>query len=97
MAHPRGRSKVLTAIGNIHADRGQRAEAHATYTEALVISKQVGNRLEEANLLFTLGRVHADGDTTLAKDFFYQASEAYKAIGLQEQAKISLENLGNLP
>jgi tetratricopeptide (TPR) repeat protein len=97
MAHPWGRSKVLIAIGNIHMDQGRRAEAHAAYTEALAIYKQDGNRLEEANILLTLGQLHADADATLAKDFFYQASEAYKAIGLEEQARVAFEKLSNIP
>jgi hypothetical protein len=41
--------------------------------------------------------LHADGDPKMARDFFYQASEGYKAIGLEEQARAALEKLSTLP
>ncbi len=76
---------------------GDRREAADTYTQALEIYRQIGDRLGEAIALNNLGQVrYATGDYPGAAQATAQALEIYRQIGERRGEANTLNNLGRI-
>ena len=91
-------AKAQSLLGQAESARlsGRNDQARAAYTEARALYKQVEDRLGEANVLLGFGRLEADTNAELAKQYFYQAAHLYSAIGMPDWERTALDEATKL-
>ncbi|MBI2895240.1 MAG: sigma 54-interacting transcriptional regulator [Deltaproteobacteria bacterium] len=93
-AHP-CRIELGTALGMVMAYRGDTRGAMGAYAEALALSRQVGERRDEANVLQYLAIAHRRaGDPTRAMDHYQQSLAIAEQIGDTASVATCHLNLG---
>ncbi|MBW2637871.1 MAG: tetratricopeptide repeat protein, partial [Deltaproteobacteria bacterium] len=94
--NPQSHSAVLGNLGNAYGDIGQVEKAIEYYEQALVISKEIGDRQGEGNHLGNLGNAYINlGQVEKAIEYYEQALVISKEIGDRQGEGIWLGNLGN--
>ncbi len=90
-----GVARTTSAIGGIHARRGQLQEASETLSEALALLEQSGNHAQAASTLNWLGIVYGrTGEPERAVEAFQKALTIQQEMRLVRQAGGTLTNLG---
>lgn len=79
-----GRGNALKGRGFQDALAGRYAEARLAYEEALALFRQGGHRVQEANALMALGHLQKRVNKNEGKQFFEQAANAFRALGMVE-------------
>jgi len=79
-----GKGNALKGRGFQDALAGRHAEARLAYDEALALFRQGGHRVQEANALMALGNLQKHADKNDAKQFFEQAVQTFRALGMSE-------------
>jgi tetratricopeptide (TPR) repeat protein len=75
---------VLQAIGDVQNFRKEMDAALASYEQALQLFRAVGDRLGEANVLLSVGKMALSiGDEEHGVEYLEQATQLYEAIGAQ--------------
>jgi tetratricopeptide (TPR) repeat protein len=80
---------VLRGLGDLERMLGRNDQARAAYGEALVLYKQVDDRLGQANALSGLGAQQA-------ARCFYEAAQLYEMIGMTEDHDAALREADKL-
>jgi len=89
-------SAVLGNLGSAYSNMGQVEKAIDYYEQALVISKEIGDRRGEGSDLGNLGNAYNDlGQVKNAIDYYKQALMISKEIGDRQGEGNRLGNLGN--
>jgi tetratricopeptide (TPR) repeat protein len=93
--NPQSHSAVLGNLGNAYFNLGQVEKAIEYYEQALVISKEIGDRRGEGNHLGNLGNAYSHlGQVEKAIDYHEQALVISKEIGDRRGEGADLGNLG---
>jgi len=88
--------KVLGQSGNFFDAQSLYLEAIYCNEKGLEISREIGDRVGEANSLVNLGNAYSSlGDQQKAITFFQQSLEIYREIGNRYGEALSLMGLGN--
>lgn len=86
---------ILSIIGSIYDDMGEKTEALNYYNQALPMRKTAGDKSGEANTLTSMGLVYnAIGEKEKALQYYNQALLIFQAIGDQVGEGTTLNNLG---
>ncbi|MFH1373427.1 MAG: hypothetical protein ABII79_06515 [bacterium] len=79
-----GKGNALKGRGFLDALAGRDSEARQAYDEALALFRQGSHRLQEATMLMALGHLHKRADKNEAKQYFQQAANTFRALGMSE-------------
>jgi len=86
---------MLTSIGLVYDNLGERQKALEYYTQALSLHRAVGDRTGEATTLNNIGRVYAAlGERQKALEYYTQALSLHRAVGNREGEATTLNNIG---
>lgn len=87
---------VLTEIGMLHNNLGEKQKAIEAFQRALPIRRSVSDRRGEAATLINLGRVYASlGETDKALDLFNDALQIARSINDQTRVAFALLSIGH--
>jgi CHAT domain-containing protein len=90
------RAELLLNLGNRQLTNGQLSAALSSLQESLIIYRELGDRLGEANALLRLGETNFTlGRYRQAIDFYQQSWELMSALGEQKGELQILEHLSN--
>jgi CHAT domain-containing protein/Tfp pilus assembly protein PilF len=88
---------VLTGLGRIYDDLGEKQKALDYYQQALPIVRAVGDRKGEAATLYNFGAVYDDlGENQKALDYYQQALPLLQAEGDRTGEATTLNNIGRV-
>ncbi|MCZ8242652.1 MAG: CHAT domain-containing tetratricopeptide repeat protein [Microcystis sp. LE19-131.1A] len=88
---------VLTSLGRIYSDLGEKQKALDYYQQALPLSRAVGDRSGEATTLNNIGLVYSDlGAKQKALDYYQQALPLTRAVGARSGEADTLNNIGRV-
>jgi len=91
----RGEATVLTDLGSAFAQSGLPAEAVPLLERALLLHRELGDRLSEAATLLNLaGTYYRLGDNASAIDRGYHARDVYRTLGDRWGEVTALNNVG---
>jgi non-specific serine/threonine protein kinase len=91
------RAKALKAAGTLAAEQGDYAAARARYEESLAIRRELGDKLEIANLLSNLGIVaRYQGNYAVARALYEESQAIRRELGDRWGIATSLNALGLL-
>ncbi|KAL9989193.1 hypothetical protein ACROYT_G003716 [Oculina patagonica] len=86
---------ALNHLGSTYSAMAQYEQAKQHFTEALEISKESGNKYDEAKSYCGIGTVLSSlGDFEKSKEYLEKSIEIYHAIGAQRGEAFSYANLG---
>ena len=86
---------VLTSLGRIYDNLGEKQKALDYYQRALPLWRAVGNPTGESILLNNIGGVYsALGEKQKALDYYQQALPLWRAVGDREGEAVTLNNIG---
>ena len=89
-------AEFLNRLGLAYADLGEPRKAIEHYEQALMISREIGDRRGEGNNLGSLGLAYSDlGEMRLAIEYYEQALMISRKIGDRRGEGADLGNLGN--
>ena len=89
-------AEFLNRLGLAYADLGDPRKAIEHYEQALMISREIGDRRGEGNNLGSLGLAYSDlGEMRLAIEYYEQALMISRKIGDRRGEGADLGNLGN--
>jgi tetratricopeptide (TPR) repeat protein len=93
-----GRAVALRGLGNAYQGAGRRAEAAASYTEALELQQRLGLGPARAGTLVAVGNTRWElGQLEDAVDHYTQAVALHRATGHRSmRLGVALANLGNV-
>ena len=92
-----GEGTTLNNLGTLYHAQGQYAQALNFFQQALVIVREVGNRMGEGTTLNNLGVLsHNRGQHPQALDFYQQALVVQREVGDRAGEGTTLNNLGDL-
>ncbi len=90
-----GAARLLAAIGLVHQQTGEPAEAKSCYSRALPLAREAGDRELAGDLYFNLGGLAGDGAAGVAVARLRHALAEYQAAGnLEAQVKALLALAG---
>jgi tetratricopeptide (TPR) repeat protein len=90
-------AQLLTNIGAVYSDLGDKVKALEYYEHALPTLRQVGDRGGEALSLTNIGLVYADlGDKAKALEYYEQALPIRRQVGDRRGEAATLSNIGNV-
>jgi class 3 adenylate cyclase/tetratricopeptide (TPR) repeat protein len=93
-AYPDEKARVLNGLGTVHRQQGRFDQARACYEQCLILSRQGGNRRDEAQALSDLGTVaFYQRHFAVAQTYHRQALEIRRAIGDRTGEGMSLFDL----
>ncbi|WP_236144617.1 CHAT domain-containing protein [Nostoc sp. CMAA1605] len=86
---------VLTYIGKIHSDFGEKQTAQDYYQKALSIYQQIGNKSGEGTALNNIGKIYSElGERQKALDYYHQALPLRRLVKDTRGEAITLNNIG---
>jgi CHAT domain-containing protein/tetratricopeptide (TPR) repeat protein len=88
---------ILTGIGKVYADLGDKQQALTYYNQALPLSRAVGDRGGEATTLTGIGRVYSElGQKQQALTYYNQALPLMRAVSDRGGEATTLNNIGGV-
>ena len=88
---------MLTGIGGVHDNLGEKQKALQFYNQALPLLRAVGDRGGEATARNNIGGVHSDlGEKQKALQFYNQALPLFRAVGDRGGEATTLNNIGGV-
>jgi CHAT domain-containing protein/Tfp pilus assembly protein PilF len=88
---------ILTGIGRVYSDLGEKQKALEYYSQSLPLSRAVGDRSLEALTLSNIGRVYSElGEKQKALEYFSQSLPLYRAVGDRSGEATTLTNIGSV-
>jgi predicted ATPase/DNA-binding SARP family transcriptional activator len=95
-ARTAARAKALSRAGGFLSVHGDAAAARSLFEEGLAISRELGDRKAEANLLCNLGDISTEDDPSAARTVLTQSLAIHREIGNRSGIAHSSMLLGNV-
>lgn len=87
---------MLRGLGDLERAHSRNDQARAAYGEALTLSKQVDDRLDQAYVLRGLGALDSGKNPRQAARCFFEAAQLFDMIGMAEQHDAALREADKL-
>ncbi|MEG3850013.1 CHAT domain-containing protein [Microcoleus sp. herbarium19] len=88
---------ILTHIGRVYDELGDKQKALEYYSQSLPLSRAVGDRSGEAATLTNIGLVYSDlGEKQKALDYYSQSLPLSRAVGDRSGQARTLHNIGSV-